>query len=237
MSQYDQFAEHYDLLMGDRADIARDIRYLLRKEGVRGKTLLELGCGTGSILQHFSKQFQVTGVDLSASMLKIARKKVPNAELHRQNIARLRLTGRYDIVLCIFDTMNHLTRFGDWKSVFRRVRERLSPEGVFLFDINTVHALELYAKRPAYAEIGERGICIYEVFSEGRKRYRLELRLLKKGRGKSYTLFETEISELAVPTPKILRELRRHFRSVSMWDAERSRAGARTEELYFICRP
>jgi len=236
VSEYDRFAAHYDALMGDREEIARDIRKLLRLHNPKAQTILELGCGTGSMLKHFQRTHDVTGVDLSASMLRIARAKVPGVKLYRQNIAKLKVPGRFDVVLCLFDTMNHLTGFDQWKSVFKRVRSKLSDGGVFIFDINTVHALKLYAARPAYAEIDKNGINIYEVFHDGGDRYHLELRLLKKVGPRRFELFQTNIPEIAVPTEKIAAELKGHFRSITLFDAERKRATKKTEELYFICK-
>jgi len=81
MTNYDLFAKHYDEVMGDRSDDAAELQKLISKHNPRAKTILELACGTGSVLQHFEKRYDVYGLDLSPGMLALARKKVPSGKI------------------------------------------------------------------------------------------------------------------------------------------------------------
>ena len=45
-----------------------------------------------------------------------------------------------------YDTINHLTLFSDWKKVFRNVSDHLKDNGLFVFDINTLHKLDFISK-------------------------------------------------------------------------------------------
>jgi SAM-dependent methyltransferase len=68
---------------------------------VKGKRLLDIGCGTGRYADWFSgKGADVTGVDFCRSMLDIARKKNPRMDLVQAEIGHIPLAGRFDIVLC-----------------------------------------------------------------------------------------------------------------------------------------
>jgi trans-aconitate methyltransferase len=236
MSEYDRFAECYDVLMGNRAECVAQVKQLLRVHAPKARTILELGCGTGTILRQLGKRYRLTGLDLSADMLRRARRKVPAATFHRQNIARLQLSERFDVILCLFDTINHLTSFSEWQHVFRRVHKTLNPQGVFIFDVNTVHGMRVYAERTPFAEFYPGGIGIFDATPTSRNRYRLDLRLLRQTAGKTYRLHQTQIEELVVPTERVIAALKGQFGEVKLWDADRRRPNAKSEELYFICR-
>ncbi|MGW3243074.1 class I SAM-dependent DNA methyltransferase [Streptomyces sp. NPDC001070] len=62
-----------------------------------GSRVLDLGCGTGlpTCRQLSDAGHKVTGVDLSAGMLSLARQYVPEATFHQADIADLRTGGRY----------------------------------------------------------------------------------------------------------------------------------------------
>ena len=128
MSEYDSFSMHYDTLMGERDECVANVRKLLKTYAPNATSVLELGCGTGSVLKQLSSTYEVAGVDLSEAMLKAARRKLPGVWLKRQNIARLKVDRRFDVVLCLFDTINHLLRFEDWKKVFERAHAAVIEE-------------------------------------------------------------------------------------------------------------
>lgn len=64
-----------------------------------GSRILDLGCGTGlpTARQLAEAGHQVTGVDLSAGMLDLAREYVPQAVFHRGDIAHVRSGGPLDL--------------------------------------------------------------------------------------------------------------------------------------------
>jgi ubiquinone/menaquinone biosynthesis C-methylase UbiE len=76
---YDKWYETAEGLMYDRLEKKAISKYLLRN--VPGRKLLEIGCGTGHWSRFFSNYgFEVTGVDTSERMIKVAQNKdIPNA--------------------------------------------------------------------------------------------------------------------------------------------------------------
>ncbi len=236
MSDYNAFAKHYDVLMGEREESAAQVQSLIDRYHPKACSVLELGCGTGAVLKHLSQKYEVAGVDLSASMLKIAQRKLPKVKFSCQNIAKLKVERQYDLVLCLFDTINHLTSFADWKSVFQRAAASLNEKGVFIFDMNTLWKLQKYTDEPAFAEFHKNGICIFDARHRSGNRYAFDLRLLKKLPSGKYQLFEAEVRELGVSTVRVVAALKKQFSKVTLWDAERARPSGRSEELYFICR-
>jgi ubiquinone/menaquinone biosynthesis C-methylase UbiE len=75
---YDQWYETTEGAMYDRLEKKAISKYL--KRNVRGKKLLEVGCGTGHWSKFFSElDFEVTGIDISERMINVAQSKgIPN---------------------------------------------------------------------------------------------------------------------------------------------------------------
>jgi predicted TPR repeat methyltransferase len=163
MTSYDIFGKFYDAVMGDRAQATEQLRKLIRKANPKARNVLELGCGTGSVLKQLSKHYEVWGLDLSKQMLSIARKKVPPPRLSRQNMVNFRLRQRFDVICCVFDSLNHVASFTEWKHLFDNVHRHLADEGVFIFDINTQKKLNRHIAEPAWVHKFGENILIMKV--------------------------------------------------------------------------
>lgn len=96
------------------------------------KDLMHLGCGGGHNDHIFKDYARVTGIDLSESMLKLARALNPGAVYRRGDIRTLRLKQRFDAVVAI-DSFAYLTTERDLKAAFKTAFFHLNPGGVFLF--------------------------------------------------------------------------------------------------------
>lgn len=81
-------------------------------------SLLELGCGTGTNLAGLPELASLTGLDASPEMLAVARLKVPAATFLEGDMAAFDLGRQFDVVICVFDTLNHLASFDRWTSLF-----------------------------------------------------------------------------------------------------------------------
>ncbi|MDX1838574.1 tetratricopeptide repeat protein [Legionella taurinensis] len=101
---------------------------------------LDLGCGTGltgEILRPLTRR--LTGVDIAAKMVVIAREKGIYDELIDADI-HVFLSGtsqRYDLITAA----DVLPYFGDLHPLFSAVREHLMPEGYFIFSIEISDAI------------------------------------------------------------------------------------------------
>jgi len=103
----------------------------------RDVTWLDLCCGAGSLLEYVcAAGHSAVGLDASAAQLRHARRNAPGARLVRGDVRE------FDVVTCLYDSLNYLTRKGDLLRVFRRVQRHLAPGGLFAFDVNTYEGLE-----------------------------------------------------------------------------------------------
>jgi SAM-dependent methyltransferase len=231
---YDKFSRFYDLVMGNRSDAARYVTELIARYHPKTKTVLEIACGTGSVLGLLSQSYDVAGLDRSGAMLAIARKKLPHVRFFRQDITRFRIASRFDAIICVFDSINHLLRPADWWKVFNRVARHLNEDGVFIFDVNTFGKLQRLAEGPAWEKWFGRDLAIIKVNARRDGRFEWDVKIFEHELRQRYRLLHERIPEIAVPKRQILKSLRRDFKQVKALDPFGFRASDQSERLYFV---
>jgi ubiquinone/menaquinone biosynthesis C-methylase UbiE len=142
MPPYDQWAEFYDFSEGDRS-IFIDFYSSLITDSTR--SLLDLGCGTGMITTVLAERIaklnsgysgiRITGLDESSEMLRIARARDTRIEWVHGNFCSPRVNGRYDLVISCFYVLHNLLTEDELAATFRAVRQLLTSQGVFAFDL------------------------------------------------------------------------------------------------------
>ena len=147
MEAYSSFAQVYDLFM-DNVPYEEWSRYLislLKEYQVTDGTVVELGCGTGKMTRLLADAgYDMVGVDNSAEMLEIAGERQEEEERNDilyllQDMRELELFGNIRAIVSVCDSMNYIMEPEDLKKVFGLVKEYLAEDGVFIFDLNTVH--------------------------------------------------------------------------------------------------
>ncbi|MDJ0734129.1 MAG: class I SAM-dependent methyltransferase [Nostocaceae cyanobacterium] len=101
--------------------------------------IVDLGCGSGLLAQEFIKaNYHVFGVDISQSMIDIARKRVPNAQFLVESLFQVEIPS-CNAVVSIGECLNYLFDTNNDKqalvNLFHRIHQALAPGGVFIFDI------------------------------------------------------------------------------------------------------
>ena len=140
MNGYTAFASVYDSLTFnvDYEGMADRICALLNTFGCPRDLILDLGCGTGSLMEALCRRgSDVIGADRSEDMLAVARKRLPNALLLCQPMQKLDLYGTVNAVVCTLDSLNHLLTLQGMKKAVERAGLFLEPGGMFLFDVNS----------------------------------------------------------------------------------------------------
>ena len=147
MDAYTVLAGSYDRLTRD-VDYERWADYAQRhfaKQKRPVETVLELGCGTGSLTRLLARRgYAVTALDLSPDMLAVAEQKCRglNARFLCQDMTKFGWIGPVDAVVSGLDSVNYVTKPRKLLKMFQSVHENLSPGGLFLFDVKTPAALE-----------------------------------------------------------------------------------------------
>ncbi|MCL2088936.1 MAG: class I SAM-dependent methyltransferase [Oscillospiraceae bacterium] len=144
MSIYGSFARFYDLLSHDvdYAAKAEHIASILDSAGIKEGILLDLACGTGMLSVRFADMgYDVIAVDGSAEMLSIAadERNRPNIIYICQRMEELELYGSVRAIVCMQDSLNHITDSAALQTAMSRAAEYLEPDGIFVFDVNSVY--------------------------------------------------------------------------------------------------
>src|SRR4249919_1357226 len=236
MVAYANLDRFYDAAMGDRTEMASYIRRLIRRHKPRARTLLELACGTGAVLKILAKSYDVAGLDLSPQMLLLARKKLPNVRFYRKDMARFELATKFDVIICVFDSINHVLKFADWQRTFRNAARHLEEDGLFLFDINTEAKLEPLINAPTWVHKFGRNLEFINVTDGRRGIANWNIRVFKHRRGNKYGLFEEDIREISFPVNKIRSALQKQFNSIKVIDPTERTPSTKSDRLYFVCK-
>ena len=171
-------------------------------------------------------------------MLEVARAKLPVLRLVEADMTTFDLAERFDVVLCVYDSINHLVDFAQWEAVFDRSHEHLNDGGIFVFDINTERRLaELCERPPAVQWFGNADLLVMDVKPgepEGLVVWGLSV-FEHTGDGR-YRLHATEIEETSFPRGRIEESLRKRFRRLSTYDRQRTRPSPASGRLYFVAK-
>jgi len=138
-SAYDRFARIYNQHWGD--DFSQRALPLLDKlllgQLPPAARLLDVCCGTGQLAQALAERgYQVTGLDGSEEMLRLARVNAPAAEFLLGDAREFSLPPIYHGAISAYDSLNHILHLEQLTGAFRCVRAALLDGGLFVFDLN-----------------------------------------------------------------------------------------------------
>ncbi|HEU4431528.1 MAG TPA: class I SAM-dependent methyltransferase [Myxococcota bacterium] len=114
---YSELAHWWPLLSppAHYVEEAAFFRALLWRAKPRPRTLLELGCGGGSLAANLKRDFALTLADLSPQMLEVCRAQNPECEVLPGDMRTLRLGREFDAVL-VHDAIMYATSESDLRA-------------------------------------------------------------------------------------------------------------------------
>jgi len=138
---------YYDILMSNvpYRSWVDYLQRLLDRFDAHPQTVLDLACGTGMVGAEIARRGcpRVFGVDLSEGMARVAAEE-GRLRVAVQDARALGLRPEtFDLVVCLYDSLNYILEPAGLSACFRGVRDCLKPGGLLIFDLNTIRALAL----------------------------------------------------------------------------------------------
>lgn len=246
MDAYTSFAAVYDTFM-DNIPYEEWCDYLcglLKEYGVLDGLVLDLGCGTGTLTELLSQRgYDMIGIDNAEDMLFIAmEKKIETGHdilYLLQDMREFELYGTVKAVVSICDSMNYILEYEELVSVFRLVNNYLDPEGVFIFDMNTVYKYQELLGESTIAENREDCSFIWDnSFDSETMVNEYDLALFIGEENGLYRKYEETHYQRAYSIPEVRQALEEAgMEFVAVYDAfSRNAPGSESERIYFIAR-
>jgi SAM-dependent methyltransferase len=135
------YANAYDALYQDKdyeAECAVIERLFQEHGSGRIRSVLDLGCGTGShAIPLAHRGYSVTGIDRSEDMIRCAQPKVNGQAVSflTGDIRTIRLDHEFDAVLMMFAVLGYQKENADVMAALKTARQHIRPGGLFLFDV------------------------------------------------------------------------------------------------------
>jgi ubiquinone/menaquinone biosynthesis C-methylase UbiE len=162
--------------------------------------LIDLSCGTATLLKNLHSKFSGFGSDLSLEMLKLAQKKV-TASLCCAKLTQLPFKKeQFSVALALYDTVNYLQTEKELIQFLDDVHKILYRNGLLIFDVVTPFACkEIYDGYSESFFIDGRDYVKRAWFTESTNIQYNEVRIVENGKQyvelhkqKIYTLREVE---------------------------------------------
>ncbi|MEC4893667.1 MAG: class I SAM-dependent methyltransferase [Oscillatoria sp. PMC 1051.18] len=118
---------------------ASGILEILAENKIRSGLIVDLGCGSGLSAQKFIQAgYRVLGIDISESLIEVARKRVPEAEFEVRSLFKAKLPN-CNVITSIGECLNYLfdedNNSQTLINLFQRIYNALTPGGMLIFDL------------------------------------------------------------------------------------------------------
>ena len=134
---YDKSPRYYDVVYywKDYKVEAEKLKKLIsRYKKSKGKSLLDVACGTGEHIKYLKNIFNCVGADLNPKFIAIARKKAPGVRFIVSDMRKMNLKNKFDVITCLFSAIGHMLTAADFKKAINNFAAHLSSGGVVLIE-------------------------------------------------------------------------------------------------------
>jgi ubiquinone/menaquinone biosynthesis C-methylase UbiE len=149
---FTRIAPYYDRLMSfvDYHSWVNYIERIILMHKIQERLILDIACGTGVCLELWlDRGYRVIGLDASEEMLEVCKSRFSEDLFARGQIRLIRADLRHfsideqiPVITCLYDSLNYLLEIDELSNCFRSVHSNLATNGIFVFDMNTIHALQ-----------------------------------------------------------------------------------------------
>lgn len=136
----EKYSLYYDIIYAKKNYIKETklIKKIIKKYSPKSKDLLDMGCGTGKYSYLLTKQgFEVTGIDKSKHMIKIAKENFrENKKLNFLNLDLLHFNSKkkFGVISALFHILSYQTKNKQVDSFFKISNNLLIKNGILIFD-------------------------------------------------------------------------------------------------------
>ena len=140
---YEKFAEVYDLVTQEEfySDYFNFIKKIYKVfDFIPPRKILDVACGTGRLAKLFLEDgYDVEGLDISESMLKVAQKR--GLKTYLSNMVDFNLKKQYDLVTCTYDSLNYILQESTLQKCLDSIYKHLNRDGIFICDLNSSYKI------------------------------------------------------------------------------------------------
>ena len=128
---FDKYARYYNLF-NSKKPYNQEIPFVYQW-AKRPKTILDIGCGTGSYWKFYPNNVLLFGVEKSQAMVDNA---TSIGEIVHGDIQNLKIHSEFDCATALFHVINYIPKHGWWKNL------PIKKGGYFIFDILDIKKVE-----------------------------------------------------------------------------------------------
>ncbi|MGE4444245.1 MAG: class I SAM-dependent methyltransferase [Candidatus Altimarinota bacterium] len=242
METYNTFLEYYDkIVRGINSPLDEEVGFLheliqkYNSKSSKDISILETACGTGVVAKEFQKiGYNITGLDINEKMLEKAKENLDEKHLILGDMTNFDLQKNFDVVLCNYNSICHLLTWQEWQKFFEMAYKHLSPNGLLIFDINTLFEFENITREFAqFYNFGDDSVCL-EMFKKDGV-YEWLIKIFKKAPDGRYDLITENVQENSFPIHMIKKELKnRGFHIEDLLDFHYGEVNLESERVYFV---
>lgn len=136
---FSKSAQYYDEIYSSvgkdyAAEAAQTRKIIQTYKQTRGKSLLDVACGTGAHAKYLSRYYQVDGLDLDAGLLAIAKKKHPGIRFHHGDMVTFDLGRQFDAVVCLFSSIGYVRTKPRLQKAIKTLARHVLPGGILIVE-------------------------------------------------------------------------------------------------------
>ena len=194
MKIFNKYSKYYDMIY-KKKNYLKETNYVLSHLKKKPKNILDIGCGTGSHLNYFSKKkIDTIGVDFSKQMISIAKQKNPGLKFFHKDAKNFLFKSKFDLITSLFHVTSYIYKDNDLLKIFKNVKKHLNKNGTYIFDYWNREAVKkdkpylrvkkFYIKKREFIKISE------PYFDKTLKEIELNFYLIEKKKGKNQLFTE-----------------------------------------------
>ena len=143
---------HFWPLITSKKDAKKRAGWVLKpidKYHKKARKVLELGVGIGQVIVNFPGKFDIYGLDYDKKYVDYCKRNIKRGKFFVSSMHNFKINEKFDVIFSVFDSINFLKNFNQWKQTFKSVHNHLDEKGLFIFDMYTPKILKDFKGKEA----------------------------------------------------------------------------------------